>query len=139
MTERDKLLRKLNGHCATIPFNAWLGIEVVAVGDDHVELHVPWRDELEGSPGMIHGGILCSIVDVGAFMALVAATGTGGPTVDLRVDFHRSTFGGPLRVISRMMRAGATISSIDISVLDEESHLIASGRCCYLSKPRQAR
>lgn len=135
----DNTLERLNAHNAKIPFNAWLGIEVLAAGADGVELRVPWRCEFGGAPGMTHGGILASLVDTAAFLMLLAAKGTGGPTVDLQIDFHRSTANGALYVRSSLLRAGASISTIEVRINDQEQRLIATGRCVFLTRSRPCR
>lgn len=133
----SEMLAKLNLHNAGIPFNAWLGLEVIGVRDDVVELRVPWRTEFGGAPGMTHGGILASIIDAAAFLVLLAVRGNGGPTIDMRVDFHRSTANGMLYVKSALLRAGATISTAQVEIHDSEQRLIASGRSVMISEPRR--
>jgi uncharacterized protein (TIGR00369 family) len=85
---------------------------------------------------MIHGGILASLIDAAAFLVLLAAKGTVGPTVDWQIDFHRSTANEPLYVRSTLVRAGATISTVAIRICDREGHLNATGRCVFLSQSR---
>jgi uncharacterized protein (TIGR00369 family) len=136
MSSPDNVMDRLRAHSAKVPFNAWLGIEILAASDMSVDLRVPWRSEFGGAPGMIHGGILASLIDSAAFLVLMAAKGTGGPTVDSQIDFHRSTANAPLYVRGSLLRAGATISTIAVRIHDPERHLIATGRCVYLSRSR---
>lgn len=124
-------------HLASVPFNAWLGVELLLAEADAVELRVPWRPEFGGAPGMIHGGILASLIDTTAFLVLVTHQGAGGPTIDMRIDYHRSTWGRPLHLRGSLIRSGATISNVDVQILDEDEHLIATGRCVFLSQPRR--
>jgi uncharacterized protein (TIGR00369 family) len=127
----------MNAHNAAVPFNAWLGAEVLSANDDGVRLRVPWRVEFGGAPGMTHGGILASIIDLSAYMALMAAKGGSGPTIDMRVDYHRSIVNGALYAQSTLLRVGSTISSVDVILRDAEQRLIASGRCVFLSRGRK--
>lgn len=137
MTPPSETMAKLDLHNAGTPFNTWLGLEVLAVHPDSIELRVPWRSEFSGAPGMTHGGILASIVDAAAFLVLLAVRGCGGPTVDMRVDFHRSTANSMLYVRSALLRAGATISTVQVEIHDGEQRLIASGRSVMISEPRR--
>ena len=132
-------LDRINSYNASIPFNAWMGVQIIAATDSSVDLRVPWRHEFTGAPGMTHGGVLGSLIDTASYIVLMAAFGSAGPTVDMRVDFHRSTAQGPLYVHGELVRAGATISSVDVRVVDKDRHLIASGRCVYLSQSRRSR
>lgn len=130
-------LAVLNAHNARIPFNAWLGIEVLAVTAETVELRVPWRLEFGGAPGMTHGGILASLIDTAGFLVLLAANASGGPTIDLRIDFHRSSANTDFHVRSRLLSAGATISTVEVEICDNGSRLLASGRCVFLTQSRK--
>jgi uncharacterized protein (TIGR00369 family) len=127
----------MNAHNAAVPFNAWLGAEVMSVDEEGVRLRVPWRVEFGGAPGMTHGGILAGIIDLSAYMALMAAKGGAGPTIDMRVDYHRSMVNGALFSLGRLLRVGSTISTVEVIVYDAEQRLIASGRCVFLSQGRK--
>jgi uncharacterized protein (TIGR00369 family) len=130
-------LEDMNAHNARVPFNAWLGAEVMSASDDGVRLRIPWRVEFGGSPGMTHGGILAAIVDLSAYMALMAERGSGGPTIDMRIDYHRSTVNATLYSIAKVLRVGSTISTVEVVMRDAEERLIASGRCVFLSQGRK--
>ena len=135
--EQRATVEAMNTHNAAIPFNAWLGAEVISVDDEGVRVRFPWRVEFGGAPGMTHGGILAGIVDLSAYMALMAAKGGSGPTIDMRVDYHRSMVNGALFSQAKLLRVGSTISTVDVIVHDGEQRLIASGRCVFLSQGRK--
>ncbi|HEV3396832.1 MAG TPA: PaaI family thioesterase, partial [Xanthobacteraceae bacterium] len=80
------------------PFHQWLGIKVLAVHADGVELKATWREEWVVNPERryTHGGILASLVDLAADWALVTRTGRGVPTIDMRVDYHAAAMPGDL-------------------------------------------
>jgi uncharacterized protein (TIGR00369 family) len=128
---------EMNEHNARVPFNAWLGAEVMSAGHDEVRLRIPWRVEFGGSPGMTHGGILAAIIDLSAYMPLMAVQGSAGPTIDMRIDYHRSTVNATLYTVAKLLRVGSTISTVEVIVRDAEERLIASGRCVFLSQGRK--
>jgi len=135
---RDRLtVAAMNTYNASVPYNAWLGAEVLSADELGVKVRIPWRVEFASAPGMTHGGVLAGIIDMTACMVLMTARGGVGPTVDLRVDFHRSTVNGTLYAIGRLLRSGATISTVEVHVQDSAERLIASGRCVYLSQSRK--
>jgi uncharacterized protein (TIGR00369 family) len=135
--ERRTTVEAMNTHNAAVPFNAWLGAEVISVDDEGVRVRFPWRVEFGGAPGMTHGGILASIIDLSAYMAMMAAKGGSGPTIDMRVDYHRSMVNGVLFSRAKLLRVGSTISTVDVIVHDAKQRLIASGRCVFLSHGRK--
>jgi uncharacterized protein (TIGR00369 family) len=56
-------------------------------------LSVPYREELVGDPetGVIHGGVISTLLDTGCGVAAISATGMLGgiATLDLRIDYMR--------------------------------------------------
>ena len=117
------------------PFHRWLGLKIVQQNNDHLELEMPWREELVSNPviGAVHGGILASLIDLTGLYAIIAAGGIARATVDLRVDYHRAATNGPLRAIGQVVKLGKTISTADTRIIDDDERLVASGRGTYLS------
>ena len=82
------------------PYHQWLGLKVIAVHDDGIELKATWREEWVVNPERryTHGGVLAALVDLGADWAMVKKLGRGVPTIDLRVDYHAAAMPGDLTV-----------------------------------------
>lgn len=114
------------------PFHQWLGLQVQEVKQGEIILLAPFRDEWVVNPtgGYIHGGVLATLVDLTADWALVAWTGKGVPTLDIRVDYHRAAR-GDLHVKGRVIKVGKQVSSAEAWVYDSEQRLVASGRGLY--------
>ena len=119
------------------PFLQWLGIKVLAVHDDGVELKAAWREDWVVNPERryTHGGILASLVDVAADWAMVTRTRRGVPTIDMRVDFHAAAMPGDLIARGRIVKWGNQFSVAEAQVFDESGKLLASGRGTYLTAP----
>ena len=122
------------------PFHQWLGIKVLKVEDDGVELKAVWREEWVVHPERryTHGGILASLVDIAADWAMVTRTRRGVPTIDMRVDYHAAAMPGDLIARGRIVKWGNTFSVAEAQVLDESGKLLASGRGTYLTAPPKA-
>jgi uncharacterized protein (TIGR00369 family) len=118
----------------TGPFHEWLGVRVLEIGDDRIELSFAWRPEwvvrVEG--GYTHGGILATIVDLTADWSLTSRAGGAVPTVDLRVDYHRAAR-GDLRSVGKVVKYGRTTSVAEAEVFDGAGDMVASGRGVYLT------
>lgn len=73
-----------------IPHCGALGLKVIAVGRD-VTMALPWRADLVGDPstGVLHGGVVTSLIDSVCGMAVFAAMQQLKPiaTLDLRIDY----------------------------------------------------
>ncbi|MGB0411626.1 MAG: PaaI family thioesterase [Pikeienuella sp.] len=61
-------------------------------------LSVPYREELVGDPetGVIHGGVISTLLDTGCGLAAITSTGMAGgiATLDLRIDYMRPAIPG---------------------------------------------
>jgi uncharacterized protein (TIGR00369 family) len=119
------------------PYHRWLGLKVVAVSDDGIELTATWRDEWVVNPerGYAHGGVLATLVDLGADWAMVSKTGRGVPTIDLRVDYHAAALPGDLTIRGTVVRMGSQFSTAEARVFDAQGKLLASGRGTYYTAP----
>jgi uncharacterized protein (TIGR00369 family) len=122
------------------PLHKWLGLKVVAVHDDGIELTATWREEWVVNPdrGYTHGGILATLVDLAADWAMVKKLGRGVPTIDLRVDYHAAAMPGDLTARGKVVRLGTQFSTAEASIYDAKGKLIASGRGTYFTAPPKA-
>jgi uncharacterized protein (TIGR00369 family) len=122
------------------PFHQWLGLRVTKVEEGLIELRATWREEWVVNPDKryTHGGILAALVDLAADWALVARTGRGVPTLDMRVDYHRAAMPGDLLARGRAIKWGSQFSVAEAEVFDKDDALVASGRGLYFSAPPKA-
>jgi uncharacterized protein (TIGR00369 family) len=119
------------------PFHRWLGLKVVAVHDDGIELTATWREEWVVNPdrGYTHGGVLAALVDLAADWAMVKKLGRGVPTIDLRVDYHAAAMPGDLVARGKVVRLGGQFSTAEAHIYDSNGKLVASGRGTYFTAP----
>jgi uncharacterized protein (TIGR00369 family) len=119
------------------PFHQWLGLTVVAVTDDSIEIKAKWREEwvVSTERGYTHGGVIAALIDLAADWAMVKQTGRGVPTIDLRVDYHRPTIRSDLVARGKVVRAGSQFATAEAHIFDLEGKLIASGRGTYFTAP----
>lgn len=137
MTEQTLSIEEVQRLITRGPFHQWLGLQVVKVEPDAIEIRATWREEWIVNPDRryTHGGILAALVDLGADWALVSRTGRGVPTIDMRVDYHRAAMPGDLLVKGRVVKAGGQVSVSEAQVFDKDGALVASGRGVYLTAP----
>ena len=135
MAENVVDAEKLNERLVANPFNAWMGLEILDLNEETIEIGLKWREDMISNPAarITHGGILGALIDVAADFMVAAKVGTPVPTVDLRVDHHRAAAPGDLKVIGRIVRMGSTNSVAEAHVYDDEGRLIASGRGVYFT------
>lgn len=126
---------KLEERLVANPFNAWMGLKILALDEEKLEIGMVWREEMISNPKarITHGGIIGALIDVAADFMIAAKVGMPVPTVDLRVDYHRAASPGDLRVVASIVRLGGTNSVAEARVFDGEDNLIASGRGVYFT------
>jgi uncharacterized protein (TIGR00369 family) len=119
------------------PYHQWLGLTVLAVHDDGIEVKATWREEwvVNLERRYTHGGILAALIDLAADWALVKQTGRGVPTIDMRVDYHAAAMPGDLVARGKVVKSGRQFSTAEAQVFDTEGKLVASGRGTYFTAP----
>jgi uncharacterized protein (TIGR00369 family) len=119
------------------PFHQWLGLKVLALHDDGIEVKATWREEWVVNPEIryTHGGILAALIDLAADWALVKHTGRGVPTIDMRVDYHAAATPGDLIARGKVVKVGRQFSTAEAQVFDAQGKLLASGRGTYFTAP----
>jgi len=122
---------------ARAPFHQWLGLKVLALHDDGIEVKATWREEWVVNTDIryTHGGILAALIDLAADWALVKYTGRGVPTIDMRVDYHAAAMPGDLIARGRVVKSGRQFSTAEAQIFDAEGKLLASGRGTYFTAP----
>jgi uncharacterized protein (TIGR00369 family) len=133
----DITLEQVQALIIRAPFHQWLGLTVIAVGDDSIEIKAKWREEwvVSVERRYTHGGILAALVDLAADFALVKQTGRGVPTIDMRIDYHRAAMPGDLIARGKVIRAGSQFSTAEAEIFDLDGKLLASGRGTYFTAP----
>jgi uncharacterized protein (TIGR00369 family) len=122
------------------PYHQWLGLKVMALHDDGIELTATWREEWVVNPERryTHCGVLAALIYLGADWAMVKKLGRAVPTIDLRVDYHSAAMPGDLTVKGKAVRLGSQFSTAEAQVLDAQGKLLASGRGTYFTAPPKA-
>jgi uncharacterized protein (TIGR00369 family) len=79
--------------------------------------------------------VLAALIDLAADWAMVARTGRGVPTIDLRVDYHSAAMPGDLTARGKVVRFGSQFSTAEAQIFDQQGKLLASGRGTYFTAP----
>jgi uncharacterized protein (TIGR00369 family) len=133
----DLTLEQVQALITRAPFHQWLGLTVLAVTDDSIEIKATWREEWVVNPERryTHGGILAALIDLAADFALIKQTGRGVLTIDMRVDYHRAAMPGDLIARGKVVRFGSQFSTAEAELIDKDGKLVASGRGTYFTAP----
>jgi uncharacterized protein (TIGR00369 family) len=120
------------------PFNAWLGLEVLALdaAAGTLVLAMPARPELMRLPGsdVFHGGPLAALADIAGDYAVRLRVGGGVPTVQLSVDYMKPCAGTQVRAEACVRRMGKSFGWVDIELRGSDGSLCVLARGHYLAK-----
>jgi uncharacterized protein (TIGR00369 family) len=133
----DLTIEQIQALVTRAPFHQWLGLTVIEVTDDGIEIRAKWREEwvVNIERGYTHGGIIAALIDLAADWAMVKQTGRGVPTIDLRVDYHRPTIRNDLIARGKVVRPSGQFSTSEARIFDLDGKLVASGRGTYFTAP----
>jgi uncharacterized protein (TIGR00369 family) len=133
----DLTLEQVQALITRAPFHQWLGLTVLAVTDNSIEIKATWREEwvVNLERRYTHGGILAALIDLAADFAMIKQTGRGVPTIDMRVDYHRAAMPGDLIARGKVIRMGSQFSTAEAELIDKDGKVVASGRGTYFTSP----
>src|SRR5215203_5023210 len=93
---------------ADIPFAAHCGVEPIDFSDGRTRLRVRARPEHTNNLGIVHGGLICTLLDIAMGTAARCTTGHPVMTLDMQASFI-SPGRGEMIGEGRVLRAGRSI------------------------------
>jgi 1,4-dihydroxy-2-naphthoyl-CoA hydrolase len=119
-------------------FDALIGTEWLDDDPDHARVRVPMRDELRQPVGLLHGGVMSSLVEsVCSRATALAVLGDGMAAMgqSISVSFIRPITEGHAEIKARARHRGRTTWVWDAEVLDAEERLCALAQMTIAVRP----
>jgi len=109
-------------------FDALLGLRFEEVTKDGVTASLEVRPDLQQPYGIVHGGVLCSLVETVGSVS--GGTWFDGPVVGVsnHTNFLRATREGRLTARSTPIHRGRTSQLWEVDITDEQGRLVAKGQ-----------
>lgn len=109
------------------PFARLLGVEVVSESDDAIELALDAGHDHERDGGILHGGVMMSLLDMAMAGSVARALEPGQSTasVSITTDFLRPAGRGRLVARGKLVRRGATMAFPVGELFDAQGKLVA--------------
>jgi 1,4-dihydroxy-2-naphthoyl-CoA hydrolase len=120
-------------------FDLLLGTEWLDDDPEHARARAPLRDQLRQPFGLLHGGVMSSLVEsvCSRSTALaVAAEGKVAVGQSIAVNFVRPITAGTAEVRARARHRGRTTWVWEAEVLDSEERLCAQAQMTIAVRPR---
>ena len=112
-------------------FDQLIGLDLTSVGPDEVRASLVVTPELLQPYGLLHGGVLCSIVETMGSVGGAAWFGERGNVVGTsnHTNLLRSARdGAQLQAVATPVHRGRTSQLWSVEVRDEQDKLIATGQ-----------
>lgn len=121
-------------HCFGCDPHSPVGLRLTFLRDGDV-LRSRWtpRSELEGYPGVIHGGIQATLADEVGGWFIHVMKGTAGMTRDLHIEYHRpaATDDAPFTIEARETSSDAKSCTLEIELRGASGALFSTTTCTY--------
>lgn len=145
MSERDpnKLHEKLRAFAERFPLFRLLGVELLEFRPGFARVRLPLRDDLKNANGVLHGGIIATLIDITITQAMlmtddyqrVRDTRGTMASVDLRVKYLRPLATGHAVCEASIPHLGKRISHANAVVKSADDKPIALGDSTILITP----
>jgi len=110
-----------------------LRLEFTRRGDDVVEARFPCPAACTGYPGMVHGGVICTLLD-GAMTNCLFAQGVVGVTVEMNVRFRHPMAVGRMAIVRAWPEAGGSPIHRLAAEVTQQDHIVATATARFLEK-----
>ena len=110
-------------------FDRLLGLEITSAGPDEVRATLPVTPALHQPHGLLHGGVLCTVVETLGSVGGAAWYGDRGHVVGTTNTTHllRSVREGVLHALATPVHRGRSSQLWSVEVRDEQERLVARG------------
>lgn len=122
-----RILEQLRARVARSAFHRSFGMEVDEASRGEVVLGWEAREEHLNLQGLVHGGVVATLLDTAMGLAIrsVLDPGRRHVTIEMGVHYLRPAHPGRLRARGRVARIGREIAFADAEVIDAQDRVLA--------------
>ncbi|NQV70919.1 MAG: PaaI family thioesterase [Pseudohongiella sp.] len=115
------------------PYGDFLGIEILEVADGKARCSLELKDHHLNNGGRVHGGVLTSLADTVAGVAVrsVRPEGKLSATTDLSISFIRPPQGKTLEAEALIIHAGKRLFRAEVAIFSDEK-LVAKTNATFM-------
>jgi len=133
MDDDPAIVEDLRRRIAASAFHAGFGISVKHAAAGEVRLGWEARPDHRNLQGLVHGGILATLVDIAMGLAVRTVVGPTRRhvTIDLHVQYLRPARPGRLEALGSVVRVGTHVGFAEGSVVDAAGRLLVRASGTY--------
>ncbi|MFT5446129.1 MAG: hypothetical protein ACI9DC_001291 [Gammaproteobacteria bacterium] len=119
-------------------FRKWLGVEYEVARENHAVVGMPVREEMRNLRGVVQGGAVAALIDVG--MATAASGGNYDTrlrpmvTLEMKINYLAPATGERLTCVSDVISAGSRTAVVRCEVLTGEGKVCAAALGTFMTR-----
>ena len=132
LTEEQK--RRIAEAISTVPFAKLLGITVDSIELGQATLSLLIRDEFKQNAGIVHGGVIASLIDSATAFAILPLLKPDErtSTIDLTISYLRPLISGSMVATANVRRDGRRVVVVSADLTDGDGNLAATALSTYI-------
>ncbi len=136
LTETQR--KRIEDALSTVPFAKLLGIKLDAVEAGEATLSLRIREEFKQNAGVVHGGVIASLIDSATAFAILPLLNPDErtTTVDLTISYLRPLVAGVVVARAKVLRAGRRMIATSAELFDDDGKLAATALSTYIRLPK---
>lgn len=136
LTETQR--KRIEDAISTVPFAKLLGIKLDAIEAGEATLSLRIREEFKQNAGVVHGGVIASLIDSATAFAILPLLNPDErtTTVDLTISYLRPLVAGVVVARAKVLRAGRRMIATSAELFDDDGKLAATALSTYIRLPK---
>jgi len=124
----ESQLARIREQFEQVPFARFLGLQLDYVARGTATLRIEVRDDLKQNKGLLHGGVLASLIDTAAAFAALTMLEESehAATIDLTIHYLRAVTSSQITARAAVLRAGRRLIFLNAEVFDESQTIVAT-------------
>jgi len=128
-----------DGELPPPPIAKLMRMDVTALAEGRVEFSCELDESVYNPIGVVHGGLVCTLLDTVAGCAVhtTLPAGVGYTSIELKVNYLRAVHAdsGPLTAVGRVVKPGRRVAFAEGEVLDAAGRTVATASSSLLVFP----
>lgn len=112
------------------PYIVYNRIQVASAEKESVEIYTDLRPEFKNIYGMVHGGLIATMLDSCAGLT-VRLDGNRYVTLDMNICYFANVKEGRITAKSRVVKRGRTVTVMNVQMTGEDSTLMAEATVTF--------
>ena len=122
------LLEEIQKNMERMPYLRWLGLRIRFLRRGRVRVVMPVREEMLQVAGLLHGGVVASLIDVTSALAVMSALPrlTEIRTLEMKINYFRPVHGGRVEAASRCLHLGTRTAVTETRVRELKNRRVTA-------------